>query len=253
MTDSSHFYDKEGSPVFEVPNKSNGGMRKTTLADCKKLGLYPSCTTYLKILAKPELDNWKLRQVALAALTFPHKPDEDDNAFIDRIIVDAFEQVEDAADLGTRIHAALENHFQQRPYDESLKVYVEGVDAWSKEYGIQWLEHEVRLVNHEYGYAGTTDAKAIVQSNYFKLATIDFKSRKTKPEYECNPWATEPMQIAAYSKSAKTQMGCNVYISTTEPGRVECCWYDEEELERNWLAFTHIIKLWQHLNSYCPN
>lgn len=253
MNDSSHFYDQYGNCVFEVPNKSNGGMRRATLADCKKLGLYPSVTTYFKALAKPELEKWKFKQILLAAQTLPRQPQEDDESFCNRIIRDAFEQVEDAADLGTRIHAALENHFQGLAYDPALKVYVEAVEKWVKDHGIQWLEHEVRLVNSEYGYAGTTDAKAIVHSNYSKLATIDFKSRKTKPEFKCTPRSTEPMQIAAYGKSAKTEIGCNVYISTTEPGRVECCWYDEEELERNWLAFTHIIKLWQHLNSYCPN
>ncbi len=36
MKDTGHYYDKNGKAVFEVPNKSKGGMRPTTLRDCRK-------------------------------------------------------------------------------------------------------------------------------------------------------------------------------------------------------------------------
>jgi len=36
MKESGHYYAADGTAVFEVPNKSKGGMRPTTLRDCKK-------------------------------------------------------------------------------------------------------------------------------------------------------------------------------------------------------------------------
>ena len=56
MKESGHYYDLTGKAVFEVPNKSKGGMRHTTLRDAKSLGLLPSVTTIFKCLAAPELD-----------------------------------------------------------------------------------------------------------------------------------------------------------------------------------------------------
>jgi len=35
MKDTGHYYDIKGKAVFEVPNKSKGGMRPTTLRDAK--------------------------------------------------------------------------------------------------------------------------------------------------------------------------------------------------------------------------
>ena len=41
MSKSQHWYDRDGKAVFEVPKAKGGGMRATTIADARKLGLYP--------------------------------------------------------------------------------------------------------------------------------------------------------------------------------------------------------------------
>ena len=43
---AGHWYSKEGKPVH-TQIKKDGGERNTTLADAKKLGLYPSVTTIM--------------------------------------------------------------------------------------------------------------------------------------------------------------------------------------------------------------
>jgi hypothetical protein len=158
MKDTGHYYDINGKAVFEVPNKSKGGMRPTTLRDCKALGLFPSVTTIFKCLASPELDRWKQQQVLMASLTLPRNPDESDEDYCSRIMTDAFKQVEDAADLGTQIHKALEMHFQNESYDPAMEEYVAPVKKWVEHNRVKFLQHELRLVNPEVGYAGTTDA-----------------------------------------------------------------------------------------------
>jgi hypothetical protein len=128
------------------------------LRDAKKHGWFPSVTTIMKVLASPELDRWKQQQVLLASMTLPRNPDESEENYCSRIMEDAFKQVEEAADLGTSIHKALENHFQGLPYAPEMDVYVAPVKEWALKHRVTFVKHELRLVNQEVGYAGTTDA-----------------------------------------------------------------------------------------------
>ena len=101
MNKSQHWYDKDGNACFEVPKAKGGGMRATTLADARKLGLYPSVTTIMGVMAKPQLDDWKLQQVAERAYANPPQDGEEAGTYARRTIDGAFEQVGDAADLGS--------------------------------------------------------------------------------------------------------------------------------------------------------
>jgi hypothetical protein len=60
------------------------------------------------------------------------------------------------------------------------------------------------------------------------------------------------MQISAYAKIVNAPRGVNVYISTTEPGRIGEAWYDEATLNKEYEAFKHVVALWQHQNKYIP-
>lgn len=249
MNESGHYYHPITGDACHTIIGKNGKERHTTLRDAKKFGWFPSVTTISKILSAPELDRWKQQQVLMASLTLPKIEDESEEEYCKRIMEDAFKQVDDAADLGTRIHAALENHFQGRPYDPELRLYVDTVNRWAIDNGVVFLDHEVRLVNREVGYAGTTDAKISVMDRD-GTGTLDFKSRKSKPEYPMKPWAKEPMQIAAYRACHGTDFGVNVFVSTTEPGRVEATWYEADELDREYEAFKHVVSVWQHFNNF---
>ena len=248
MTEGGHWYDINGEARHTILS-AKGEPRPTTLRDAKKFGWFPSVTTVMKVMAAPELDRWKQQQVLMASLTLSRNPGEADEAYCSRIIEDAFEQVKDAADLGTDIHKALENHFQGQPYDPSMEVYVSPVKEWVAKNGIKFIKHELRLVNPIVGYAGTTDA--LVEKDGV-LHILDYKSRKTKPEYKITPWSKEPMQIAAYAAIAGARRGVNLYISTTEPGRIGEAWYEESQIDKEFEAFKCVCKLWQHMNNYTP-
>lgn len=56
---ASHWYFPDGTPLHEVPRADGKGQRPTSLRDARKLGLFPSVTNVLSILAKPGLDAWK--------------------------------------------------------------------------------------------------------------------------------------------------------------------------------------------------
>jgi hypothetical protein len=246
---AGHWYDINGEARHTILS-AKGEPRSTTLRDAKKFGWFPSVTTVMKVLAAPELDRWKQQQVLMASLTLSRFPNESDDDYCSRIVEDAFKQVEDAADLGTNIHKALENHFQGLTYAPDMEAYVAPVKKWVSENGIKFLKHELRLVNPEVGYAGTTDA--LIEKDGV-LHVLDYKSRKTKPEYKITPWNKEPMQIAAYATIAGAKRGVNLYISTTEPGRIGEAWYDEDTINKEYEAFKSVCKLWQHINKYTPN
>jgi hypothetical protein len=255
MSKSQHWYDRDGKAVFEVPKAKGGGTRPTTIADARKLGLYPSVTTVLGVLDKPQLMDWKLAQVSNWCHGNPPQDNEGVDSYARRATDGAFQQVSDAADLGTAIHAALESHFKGDPVPEGYDAYVYPVSCLIEKEGIKFREHELRLVNVRDGYAGTTDA-VFTDSIGFN-GILDFKSRKTKPGQPCTPWETEPMQIAAYcvakfGRIHHNTTGANVYISTTEKGRVEIVHYSATQLEEAWDAFQAALKLWQYLKGYRP-
>ena len=141
-----HWYRADGTPVHRLPTSDGRGERATTIRDAKRMGLFPSVTSILGILAKPGLEKWKLNQVALATLRTPKQENEGDDYWCNRVRNAAFEQVEQAADKGTMIHGALEAAMAGEPYDKELSVYVEPVMQWKQETGIVIMEREIQLV-----------------------------------------------------------------------------------------------------------
>ena len=67
-SESGHWYAQDGEPMYTIIG-ANGKERNTTLRDAKSLGLVPSVTTILGMIAKPSLENWKINQALNSALT----------------------------------------------------------------------------------------------------------------------------------------------------------------------------------------
>jgi len=252
--DGGHWYRPDGTPCHQLPKKDGDGMKDTTLADAKKL--LPSVTGYTGILDKPALLNWKATQVAVAAFNNPPQPDETVEYFCERVIGASKAPVMAAADLGSKVHDALEKLLLEGPSSvpEEMWPYVSPVMEWKAKAKITFDEIESVLVSLEHGYAGRCDVLAHdAESN--KLV-IDYKTRKTKPKQKVTPYETQGMQLAAYAvarwgeAALPSVHGYNVYISTTEIGRVEP--YRHESLVQHWEAFKAACALWRHVKSYDP-
>lgn len=254
--EGQHWYDAQANSCHTIVGK-NGRERSTTIRDAKANGWLPSVSTVLSILSKPQLDNWKMRQVAMAAITKPRDPEQPlDDKYLDTIIADAFKQVGDAADLGTSIHKAIEQWGRGEAYAAELFGYVEGVKKLVEAQGIAFDAHELRLASVEHGFAGTTDAAYHIPGTP-RRGILDFKSRKSDPKYPMTPWDGQPTQIAAYHMAhygeiRDDDMGINVFISTTEPGRVEHAWYPAHQLREEWETFQHLLAVWRALKKYDP-
>jgi hypothetical protein len=254
-TSSSHWYREDGTPVHRLPTADGSGERPTTIRDAKRLGLYPSVTSILGVLAKPGLEKWKLDQVALATLRAPKQAEESEDYWCSRVRNVAFEQVEQAADMGTMIHGALEAAMAGEPYDPELRVYIQPVLEWKEKTGIEIVDREVRMVNKAEGYAGTADVLFRYGQN--GIGILDYKTRKTKPtEKTLTAYDNQAMQLAAYAatywgpENVERVLAANIFISTTEPGRMEVV--KHPDLTRDWKAFRMVAALWRYQKGYDP-
>lgn len=288
MKKSSHWYTAKGDSCHEVPNKSKPGTsRSTTLTDARKLGLFPSVTTILALLDKPQLTDWKLEQVtaefhrrlnvitdnrtatdiAVGILDLCHRSFD---ALHTDICDRAFQQVEDAADAGKQIHKATELVLSGADYDDGelvflpelnerfpMRTFIGPIKGFVKEHEIHPTGHEVRIVNQIHGYAGTGDLPMSCKRG---VGFGDWKTRKTKPGQPVKAYDEQLMQIGAYHGGHYATVpqvgsfitGFNLFISTTEPGRIEAVWYSDEDVATAYEAFGHLCALWRFLKGYDP-
>lgn len=269
-----------------------GETRATTLADARKLGLLPSVTGILGVLDKPQLTDWKLEQLTKEfchRLSLIHTPgrslediahathdilQRDRDELHDDLLEKALQQVEEAADAGTLIHNGAEKALQGLEYDHDLPVFlpelkqtfplscfIMPIERFMKENQIVPLGHEVRIACSKHGYAGTGD---LPMSCPRGRGFGDYKTRKTKPGKPVKAYDTQVMQIAAYHgahfgdlqhklfSKAETPTGFNLFISTTEPGRIDPVWYESEDITKAYEGFASLCSVWRFLKGYDP-
>jgi hypothetical protein len=261
VMDSSHWYSLEGKPVHTQPTKDGEGQRATTLRDARKMMLLPSVTSIIGILDKPQLTRWKMREVAKAAIAIPGpQGDEPVERFADRAIEAAMSQVGEAADLGSRIHAAIENLMRgsaEEPSEE-LKPYVKPVLDWMRQVGVKVTHSEIVLVNAVHGFAGRVDALFTWGDGFGKLGILDFKTKKTKEGEKVEAYDEHTLQLAAYAAThygaehLQHVVAANLFISSTEPGRLEVVKHDKAKLVAAYEAFTQMCAVWRFRKGYDP-
>lgn len=108
IAESLRFYYPDGKAAYEVPGSKPGVMVKPDLRHAKKLGLLPSVTSVMRIMAKPALESWKREQATLSALTLGRVEGESDKDFLARVREDANAQAMARAAEGTALHKAFE-------------------------------------------------------------------------------------------------------------------------------------------------
>ena len=251
---AAHWYTSDGKPAHHQPTKAGDGERPTRLSDAQTLGLIPSVTSILGVMDKPALTRWKIEQAIQASERTPRLPDEPIYYWARRVQDAAFQQVEDAASLGSSIHAALESAMAGEAFDPELGVYINPVLEWKEKTGIVLTEREKVLVNAAEGYAGCTDA--LFTYGKRGIGILDYKTRKTKPGEIVTPYDGQGMQLAAYAaahygaEALPRVLAANVYISTTEPGRFAV--YKHPNLPELYEAFLHVCALWRHVKQFDP-
>lgn len=247
-----HWYTRDGVPAYTM-QKKDGGDRLTNLRDARKHHLVPSVTTVFGIMSKPALDRWKTFKTIDAALATPREDGESDKDYYDRILIRSNQETSEAADLGTKIHDAIDQSFDGIPIPEDLMKYVSPTMLYLHDLKLENIVREKVVVNQAEGYGGRVDLLA----NYGKgNIIIDFKTRKSKPNQKMTPYDFQPTQIAAYAMAAFGTLddcwGANLYISTTEEGRIETCVYNPDQLKKEYDTFLCMTSLWRYMKNYDP-
>lgn len=252
-----HFYLPDGKPFYQVPYADpKRGMRDANLGDARKVGAYPSVTAILDVPRKPQLENWKIEQNILAALTNPEITADMPIKEIMRIIKrDARKQAEEAAAIGTEIHDAIEAHFLGRIVPAKHRETVDAVVALLDEHcGDQDWEAEKWFAS-SLGYGGKID---LISPEW----VIDFKTKPGNAE-DHKMYDEQLMQLVAYhmgtypESSGPWRLCANIIVSRDIPGSVQ--WWDWQENSHQdahgdaWHKFKKLLEYWQLDKGYFPH
>ena len=245
-SESGHWYYRDGTPCYTVLAK-NGNERGTTLRDARKLDLLPSVSTIMKVAASPGLDNWKQKQMLLAALTLPKIEGEAEDDYISRIIRDSKETGRRAAERGTIIHGALESWYGQRKFDADFGEYIIGVDNAIRRY----FGDQVWCAEKSFGIADGYGGKVDLHSAF---VVIDFKTKEFTEDNLPKPYDENIMQLAAYRKGLgfSNARCANVFVSVTEPGLVHVVEHSDDDLIRGASMFDSLLAFWRFKTGYHP-
>lgn len=247
-SEAGHWYRADGAPCYTVTGK-NGQERNATLRDARTMGLYPSVTTIIRAAAAPGLENWKVDQAILAALTLPRLDGEPEADYLARIKRDSKEQGRKAADRGTEIHGAIERHFLGIPPSEEMYPFVKGaIEALEAYFGpIAWDAE--RSFAHPLGFGGKCD----LHSKSERIV-VDVKGKDFVVTSECKQYDEHIMQGAAYLEGFNLSGGrfANLFVSRSQPGLACVIEANPEDVRRGWRMFKSLMEFWQEANAYRP-
>ena len=183
--DGRHIYSVNGKPVWGV-------------------------TSIVGVIDKPALKIWSANRAAeeFQALVKPGMVLDEMQImqYADQIKNAWRKTTKDAADVGTLIHAWVEEFLKAgisrqplpaMPINKEMRNSIDSLMSWAKKHKVKFVGSEVKVFSLEHGYAGTTDAEALVDG---KLSIIDFKTGNALyPEFF--------LQTSAYLKAREEETG----------------------------------------------
>lgn len=242
-----HWYDQSGKACHTI--RKGVVVRDTTLRDARALNLVPSVSEVLSIIAKPGLEVWKSNQTMLASLTLPKVTGEDEATYLARIRSDSRRQAQEAANEGTRIHAAVEKWFlgQSVPAEywphvsatrDALQDMFPDVHDWVSE----------KSFAHPLGFGGCCDLHSPSTG-----IVVDFKSTDKKRDSDKRLHYDQHWQLAAYRRGLNlpwSEPCANIFISRTEPGTVFTHVWTPEQIGHGEDVFRAALQLWKAIKGY---
>lgn len=251
--ESVHWYRQDGGPQYTVKAK-DGSDRPTTLRDARKMNLVPSVTTVLKVAAKPGLEQWKLEQMLLSALTLPKAPDESEKVYIARIVADSKETAKQAAEAGTRIHESIEGWFtgnKQVEHQSTAMAFEQAIlDHFKIDSNQEWLIE--RSFADPMGFGGKVDMYTMPSLSLPMGAVVDAKSKDFGPNDKVDAYDEHLMQLAAYRHGLGLPFArcANVFASRSHPGLVKVIEWTDNDLQTGWEMFQCLLQFWKLKNQF---
>jgi len=235
------WYHKNGNPCYEIPKKSGDGMKRPTIVDARKMDLYPSVTSILKFIPKPELQAWIKEQVLKACWENPrlipagdptkHQLLETLEEYAKRVLPIADEPRNKAAEHGTAVHDAIHAWFLK---DDIAAKYEQYIRTFEK-----WLVSEAKLFNNcktevsiptTHGYGGRFDLQFFDKDG--TTLFCDYKVQSKADDKKFNFYPDWGLQLTAYKRAmigTSPARLISVAMSATNPDRLETFeWTDQE-------------------------
>lgn len=247
IKESTHWYDKDGKPVYTVIG-ANKKERPTTLRDARKHNYLPSVTTILNVAAKPALENWKIEQALMAALTLPRGENEDLDKFMARARQDSKEQAIQAAQRGTEIHAQIEHGFSEGNDTRAFRAVREALELLLPEG--KWVAED-SFASKE-GYGGKVDLYCPENET-----VVDFKTKDDLKGKDASKLVYDEhgMQLSAYGyglgfKNHPERI--SVFVDRKDPSIVLTHKWDKESHHKHLSMFMALLQYWKLSKNYAP-
>jgi hypothetical protein len=245
-----HWYSRDGRPCYDQATKT-GGLRPTSLADARKVGLVPSVTTILQVLSKPALETWKVNQGIMAALTLPRIAGESEGEYIARILSDSKAQAIAAAEEGTRIHDACECAMKGQPYPEK---YIPHVQATRDELARLFPDVTDWVAEASFGASEGFGGKVDLHSPSTGIV-VDYKGKDGDFSDGKKLAYDQHYQLAAYQTGLRLPRNvcANLFVSRTHPGKVASHVWTVADMEHGWQVFRSALELWKAVKKFDPS
>lgn len=247
-SESTHWYTRDGMPMYTVMGKTTGKPRNTTLKDARELNLVPSVTTLLNVTNKPQLNIWLQKQAIMAALTLPRADGEQEKEWLDRVLDDSKAEGRAAADMGTEIHEAVQGFYEGRKASKYPHHVTACVNTLRDRYGDQdWICE--RSFSHELGFGGKCDLHTFADE---QAIVVDIKTKDFSDLSKIEVYDENLMQLAAYRVGLGIPKArcANLIASRTHADLAYLKEWTEEELQKGWGMFCALLKFWQIKNNY---
>ncbi len=256
---SGHWYARDGTQVLQVAKADGKGMTACTLRHARKLDLARGVTSYLKLVDKPGLTLWRCRQAIASALTLPKRSEESEGEWLARVETDMEETGKKAAEKGTSIHAAIQQHLGGEPCHPSLWPTVDAVMQRLEGLGGGWRS-EVGVA-HPLGYGTKLDLVSDTHLLDLKSKDGDQKALDALELYE-----EHEMQLVAGMMAVRAgftpaaedivrderTLGI-VFVSRTHPGACALRWLtDPVRIDRAWRMFQALLAYGQAKDDHRP-
>ena len=245
IQESTHWYDQTGKPAYTIVGK-NGKERATTLRDARTMNLFPSVTTILGVAAKPVLENWKIDQALMSALTLPRIDSESLDDFMARAKKDSKDQALQAAARGTAIHADVESGFSGGFQTVAYLSVLAELDRLFP--NCAWIAED--SFSSPYGFGGKVDLYSP------SGIVVDFKTKDglAGKDAEKLIYDEHGMQLAAYSLGIgfPDAERVSVFIDRENPKIVLTHVWDAESHARHEKMFLSLLNYWMLLKEYNP-
>ena len=245
-SESEHWYNKTGEAAYTIVG-SNGKERNTNLRDARKHGYVPSVTTILGVAAKPALENWKINQALNSALTLKKQDDESTDQFFYRCKEHSKSTGKEAAEMGTTIHAMIEQGFaggaETKPY-LAIKKYLDKTfpnETWTAEDSFC----------ADLGYGGKIDLHS--DTGIF----VDFKTKDNLDGKDGSKlvFNEHGMQLSAYAEGCgfEDPERVSIFVDRKDTGLIVPHRWTKSTHAKHLQMFNSLLTYWKLFKNYDPS